>query len=167
MNQLDSDPRLAWVLENCLGSVLDAGCGTGEIALEIAKSGFDVIAMDSNQISILQAQSDLQKVRAQISNRMVFMNCSIEECPLPEGSFDTVFAGDVFVDKDSMYILTYRLIQLLKIGGTLLVTVPFESFPSDDLIFIQEELASVYPSTRVGVLKDGQGWYTLSLKKIK
>ncbi len=106
VSRLDLPPR---------ARILDMATGTGAIALDLQRSGRDIVAADVTRPMLMQAQR-----RAGGSGRRIqFVECTAEAPPFAEESFDAV----VFA-----YLLRYvgdvsgalrRLASLLKPGGTM------------------------------------------------
>jgi SAM-dependent methyltransferase len=81
----EPQPALAEVVDAgwCTGSVLDAGCGTGELALAVAARGHEVLGVDFVPAAIERAQ---QKA-AERGLSATFRTADVTSL---EGSFDTV-----------------------------------------------------------------------------
>ncbi len=73
------------------GYVLDVGCGTGRISLELAEMGYNVVGIDISPIYI-DIASERAKSRG-LSNRVTFILCdarSIDQCDFGSTRFDAV-----------------------------------------------------------------------------
>jgi len=70
--------------------VLDAGCGTGRVAIELARRGYDTVGIDVEPSMLDAARAkapDLEWILGDLSS-----------APLPEGDFDLVVAaGNVMI----------------------------------------------------------------------
>jgi 2-heptyl-1-hydroxyquinolin-4(1H)-one methyltransferase len=77
----EPQPALAEVLDWCVGEVLDAGCGTGELALAVAAAGHRVLGVDSAPSAVEMATRKAGDLTA------TFRAADIT---LLEGTFDTV-----------------------------------------------------------------------------
>lgn len=101
-------------------SVLDAGCGTGRVAIELARRGVEVVGVDLDR-SMLQRAADkapnIEWYQADLS-RLVLRN--------DDGSprlFDVVLtAGNVmiFLDPGTEALTVRRLVRLVRPGGLLI-----------------------------------------------
>ncbi|MDE1976114.1 MAG: class I SAM-dependent methyltransferase [Elusimicrobia bacterium] len=72
-------------------SVLDAGCGTGTLAIAAKKSlgpGGRVCGVDASREMIARAESKARKAGVEIG----FKNSPVELLPFPDGQFDVVFS---------------------------------------------------------------------------
>ncbi|PZM65941.1 class I SAM-dependent methyltransferase [Paenibacillus dendritiformis] len=68
-------------------SVLDVGCGTGDITARIRESGAHVVGIDKSEAMIAQARSKYPELRFMVADA---------ECPLPDTlaeAFDAVFSN--------------------------------------------------------------------------
>ncbi|MEM1920174.1 MAG: methyltransferase domain-containing protein [Ignisphaera sp.] len=73
------------------GYVLDVGCGTGRIALELAEIGYNVVGIDISPIYI-DIASERAKSRG-LNNRVTFILCDarfIDQCNFDSMRFDAV-----------------------------------------------------------------------------
>jgi 2-polyprenyl-3-methyl-5-hydroxy-6-metoxy-1,4-benzoquinol methylase len=105
-------------------SVLDAGCGTGRVGIELARRGFDVVGLDADpgMLSAARAKApDLEWVEGDLST---FELPAVEPEPEPDGRrrFDTiVMAGNVmiFVVRGTEGAILQRLAAHTRPGGAL------------------------------------------------
>jgi trans-aconitate 2-methyltransferase len=97
-------------------SVIDLGCGTGEITEELVHRlpGSSVVGIDSSKEMLLRA-----KVRERPGLR--FKLCSIDRI---EGEWDLIFSNSALHWMDNHNDLVTKLFSRLKIGGQLVVQVP-------------------------------------------
>jgi SAM-dependent methyltransferase len=116
-------------------SVLDAGCGTGRVAIELARRGLDVVGVDADPGMLAAARAkapDLEWVVADLS-----------VLDLPERRFDAaVMAGNVmiFVVPGTEGAVLERLAAHLRPGG--LVVAGFQLVPGGLNLDRYDELAA-------------------------
>ncbi|BBY20369.1 class I SAM-dependent methyltransferase [Mycobacterium stomatepiae] len=108
--------------------VIDVGCGAGRHAFEAYRRGADVIAFDRDEAelesvdTILRAMAENGEVPASASAEVVVGDAL--KLPYPDETFDCVIASEILehVTQDDAAIA--ELIRVLKVGGTLAVSVP-------------------------------------------
>ncbi|WP_436777642.1 GNAT family N-acetyltransferase [Yinghuangia sp. YIM S09857] len=100
--------------------VLDAGCGPGRSALLLADElGAHVTAVDVHQpfLDHLAAEA----ARRGLGDRVVAVNCSMDQLPVPDHSFDVIWAeGSVYTIGFDAALRAWR--RLLAPGGVVAVT---------------------------------------------
>ena len=100
------------------GSVLDAGCGTGRVAIELARRGFDVVGVDLDVRLLDGARSkapELPWVLADLASSGL-------SSALGRSSFDTIVAAGnvmIFLEPGSEGVVIGNLARLLVSGGGL------------------------------------------------
>jgi SAM-dependent methyltransferase len=122
-------------------SVLDAGCGTGRVAIELARRGLEVVGVDADpgMLSAARAKApELEWIAADLSDF---------ELPHPDGpgprQFDAaVMAGNVmiFVVPGTEGAVLERLAAHLRPGG--LVVAGFQIVPDRPTVEHYDELAA-------------------------
>lgn len=108
--------------------VIDVGCGAGRHAFEAYRRGADVIAFDRDEAelksveTILHAMGENGEAPAAASAEVVVGDAL--NLPYPDETFDCVIASEILehVTQDDAAIA--ELIRVLKVGGTLAVSVP-------------------------------------------
>ena len=108
--------------------VIDVGCGAGRHAFEAYRRGADVVAFDQDEAelrsveTILQAMAENGEAPATASAKVVVGDAL--SLPYADGTFDCVIASEILehVPQDDAAIA--ELIRVLKVGGTLAVSVP-------------------------------------------
>lgn len=108
--------------------VIDVGCGAGRHAFEAYRRGADVIAFDRDEAelksvdTILRAMAENGEVPASASAEVVVGDAL--KLPYPDETFDCVIASEILehVTQDDAAIA--ELIRVLKVGGTLAISVP-------------------------------------------
>jgi SAM-dependent methyltransferase len=134
-------------------SVLDAGCGTGRVAIEMARRGFDVVGLDADPSMLSAARDkapDIEWVLGDLSDFDLFEadGRSAEgprggEGPPPRRRFDAaVMAGNVmiFVVPGTEGAVLERLAVHLRPGG--LVVAGFQLIPGRLSLDRYDELAA-------------------------
>lgn len=116
--------------------ILDVGCGTGLNAMQLSKRGHEVVGIDVSSIAI-------EKFRAQ---GLVGEVVNIEQgpLPLPPASFDMVYASEVIEHCVDTLGFLRKLRDVLKPGGTLLLSTPNSAFWAYRLLGVLGRAASEY-----------------------
>ncbi len=101
--------------------VLDYGCATGTISIEIAKIVKEAHGIDlsSKMIDIARRKADEQKI--QNTN---FMHATIFDERLQQGSFDLILALSILHLLENSAQVMNRINQLLKPGGIFISSTP-------------------------------------------
>lgn len=105
------------------GLVLDVGCGKGQRALEFAKKGNKVIAVDKDEKAILDLSDAHENLTA--------LHFDIKEMTIDRDKYDLILANNLLPflgDKDTVRTVLTRLWYGLKKGGFL----EFTLFGKDD-----------------------------------
>jgi SAM-dependent methyltransferase len=101
--------------------ILDAGCGTGHLTLDLLKENYDVTPIDYSDELVCYAQ---KKIKDANYNTKVF-SCDIvlikNKNFLP---FDSIICLDVIEHIDKDKIVLNNFCELLKNEGTLIISVP-------------------------------------------
>lgn len=95
--------------------VLDAGCGTGRVAIELARHGIDTVGVDVDPAMLEVARS--------LAPELDWRQGDLATAELPAESFDlVVLAGNVmiFLEPDTEASVLARLSSTLVVGGRLL-----------------------------------------------
>jgi SAM-dependent methyltransferase len=108
--------------------VIDVGCGAGRHAFEAYRRGADVVAFDRAESelrsvdTILRAMAEVGEVPATASAKVVVGDAL--SLPYADETFDCVIASEILehIPQDDAAIA--ELIRVLKVGGTLVVSVP-------------------------------------------
>lgn len=102
-------------------SVLDAGCGTGRVAIELAERGMAVVGIDSDEAMLAEARAKAPRLRWVPGDLAGLAESDPGDTTLP-GSVDLVLlAGNVmlFVEPGSEGRVLAGLARLLRPGGLL------------------------------------------------
>jgi glycosyltransferase involved in cell wall biosynthesis/SAM-dependent methyltransferase len=101
-------------------SILDLGCGTGEIAAAIDQMGYQVTACDFAEEMIAVARSNYSGTAV----NWVRLEPDWQALPFADGSFDAIVASSVFEYLDDVPRVAADLSRVLRPDGVLLLTVP-------------------------------------------
>lgn len=106
--------------------ILDAGAGYGIYALTLAERGYSVDAID-----LEKGRADALKARKkewrELDERIRVYTGSITELPFPDDSYDLIICSDVIEHIKSDVKAVSELARALAPGGTLIITVPYNS----------------------------------------
>ncbi len=108
--------------------VIDIGCGAGRHSFEAYRRGADVVAFDQNASDIgdvntmFRGMADAGEVPA--SARAEAVVGDARALPYPDRTFDCVIASEILEHIPADDAVIAELIRVLKVGGTLAVTVP-------------------------------------------
>jgi 2-polyprenyl-3-methyl-5-hydroxy-6-metoxy-1,4-benzoquinol methylase len=99
-------------------TILNAGCGSGELSFRLAAAGHRVLGIDPASEYIELAEKDGRR-----TDRCTFQVASIEAFE-PRETFDCVVATDVIEHIADDRAAFNRLVDLVRPGGPVILTVP-------------------------------------------
>lgn len=108
--------------------VIDVGCGAGRHSFEAYRRGADVVAFDQdaaaldNVATLLRAMGEASEAPASAKAEAVLGDALA--LPYPDRTFDCVIASEILEHVPADDTLIDELIRVLKVAGTLVVTVP-------------------------------------------
>ncbi len=105
-----------------VSSVLDLGCGKGDIAKALARSGFDVMGCDADAEGI--------RIAAESSPQIQFSHLGVYDDPaaLGQRDLDAVVSTEVIEHLYTPRALPRFANQVLKEGGWLIITTPYHGY---------------------------------------
>jgi SAM-dependent methyltransferase len=148
--------------ERATGPILDLGCGTGRVALDLAERGHDVTGLDSEPAFTgalaARARERGLRVRAETADARAF--------ELAGRTFELAIApmqvAQLLGGRDGRARMLACVSRHLHPGGLLAIALadPFEAIPADEdpappLPDVREEDGWVYSSTPVDVRQEG------------
>jgi SAM-dependent methyltransferase len=113
--------RVLAELPRSQASVLDLGCGDGEITLRLAEAGHRVTAVDPSAAMLATAAERLGAARPGIAARVSLLKADIAGLPDGLGEFDAVCCHGVLMYLDDSAGAISRLAGLVAPGGLLSV----------------------------------------------
>ncbi len=144
-------PAAAFALRSTEGRrrVLDVGCGYGTVALELARAGHEVTALDASDEMCAVARRTLAGVEAAV------VHASFGSDELHEGSFDAIRFGRSLHHMADVGAAAERAALLLAPGGVVVV----DEFCAERIDRATASwLASISASlTKAGVMPSGAG----------
>ncbi len=97
--------------------VLDLCCGTGDLALALAREGVVVVGLDFSQAMLELAQSKVQRLHSKVE----FVQGDAQSVPFADNSFDVVTVGYGLRNLSSWEAGLVEMSRVAKPGGRLLV----------------------------------------------
>ena len=102
--------------------VLDAGCGTGNYALAVARAGFHVLGIDFAAGMLSKART---KVTGEVAQRISFRQADLTRpLEIPETRFDHILSISVLQTVADPQFTLGELRRVLKPGGSLVLSLP-------------------------------------------
>jgi len=100
---------------------LDVCCGTGDIALAIARSGAEVTGLDFSQAMLDIAENRRLKNTQSASTHPKFIQGDAQQLPFPENTFEAVTVGYGLRNLASWETGLREMLRVAKPGGRLVV----------------------------------------------
>jgi 2-polyprenyl-3-methyl-5-hydroxy-6-metoxy-1,4-benzoquinol methylase len=101
--------------------ILNVGCGSGELSLQLAAKGHDVVGIDLEPAHIELAHINAAQLGAPLNCR--FIAAAIEDFHSDE-LFDCIVSTDVLEHIEDDHAAFARMMDLLQPGGLVLIAVP-------------------------------------------
>jgi demethylmenaquinone methyltransferase/2-methoxy-6-polyprenyl-1,4-benzoquinol methylase len=99
---------------------LDVCCGTGDIALRLARSGAEVVGLDFNEAMLAVARGKIRNPKSEIRN-LRFIHGDAQRLPFPDAEFDIVAVGYGLRNLANWETGLREMMRVAKPGGRLLV----------------------------------------------
>jgi demethylmenaquinone methyltransferase / 2-methoxy-6-polyprenyl-1,4-benzoquinol methylase len=99
---------------------LDLCCGTGDIALALARQGADVTGLDFSEKMLEVARTRLQNSKSKAKN-LKFIQGDAGQIPFPDNSFDAVTMGYGLRNLSSWETGLREMVRVAKRGGRIVV----------------------------------------------
>lgn len=104
--------------------IIDIGCGTGYQAIQLARQGFSVTGIDPSS-DMLSMSKAYQKNQKEYLQPVAFKEMEIEEAASSyQHAFATALCLDVLEHIEDDRAAYHHIIQTVKPGGTIIVSVP-------------------------------------------
>ena len=148
---------LQWIAQLHLGSaahLLEVGCGAGFATAALAKQGYCVDAVDSVPTMLDITSKRLGETGA--AERVRIVHADVRRLPMPNDSFDLVFALGVLPWLDDPLAAVREMARVTRPGGYVLVT-------ADNSIHLEEILDPV----RLPILKPVRRYVASALRRAK
>jgi ubiquinone/menaquinone biosynthesis C-methylase UbiE/uncharacterized protein YbaR (Trm112 family) len=101
-------------------TLLDGGCGNGELTRAVAEYGLEIVAMDFSR-SVERARKRLVEKSPHVAHKVHYLQGNILELPLLSRSFDMVHTSGVLHHTPSTYRAFRSISRAVKPGGKLYV----------------------------------------------
>lgn len=115
--------------------ILDVGCGTGSLMMQLVLRGYQVYGIDMSEDSVKRTNEHLRLLVPK--NEFVVKKGSAEQINYPDGYFDAVIAAEVLEHLEKDYLAVREFYRLLKPNGICIITVPTNMYLWD----ISDEMA--------------------------
>jgi ubiquinone/menaquinone biosynthesis C-methylase UbiE len=132
-------------------SVLDAGCGPGNLVPELARRGWRVCALDASPNMLRLARSN-----ASSFGNVTYQAGNIEALPFADASFDVICSAGVIEYLHTCDRALSEMHRVLRPGGTLILPTTNVLAPAHWLRPVLEPIAKVPVVARMFGLKPGR-----------
>ncbi|MFC2067700.1 glycosyltransferase [Chloroflexota bacterium] len=102
--------------------VLEIGCGNGDLSIEMAKEGFDVVGVDISEAGIKQASEKAKN--EDLDSRANFLVMDETSLDFPDNSFNSILIAEILEHVRSSRELIEEAIRVVWNGGRVVVSMP-------------------------------------------
>lgn len=136
------------------GRCLDAGVGTGSVALPLARAGVPLVGID-----LSRAMLDALRAKAGGAMSLPLVRGDLVRLPFRDGAFGAALAANVFHLIAAWRGAVAELVRIVRPGGLLIVNLgsgrPDDEASASVLAYFHETLGGVYPpGGEAGGLRD-------------
>jgi len=119
--------RFKWIARNIQNQskVLDAGCGTGLLSLELEDKGCEIHGIDVSKVAIEKAKKHVPDGK--------FVQGFLEKLPYGDKEFDAVCCSQTLEHLRDPALVLKEMYRVLRDGGLMLVTMPIQNLLADRL----------------------------------
>lgn len=111
---------LSWLKRQKIKTILNAGCGSGELSFILASRGYEITGFDLDRDYIDLANKNAQRMKVKSCS---FLVSGIENYK-PPIKYDCVIATDVLEHIEEDKYAFEKLVSFTKPGGSVIITVP-------------------------------------------
>lgn len=104
--------------------IIDNATGSGYMAIELAKKGYNVIAMDLTFAELLKLKSAIEKLKLQ--NKILLVCASSEDLPIKSHTSDGMVANAILEHLPNEKQAIHDMSRVLKKNATLMIAVPIQ-----------------------------------------
>ena len=131
---------LSWLPEDLRGlRLLDAGCGTGALALQAAQRGAEVIAIDLSPTLVKLAAERMAQEHPQLAGSVTFLSGDMLSADL--GTFDHVVCMDSLIHYDGEQIVQ----ALASLAPRVRRSMAFTFAPRTPLLALMHSVGRLFP----------------------
>lgn len=108
------------------GEVLDIGCGTGDLAVKLARRGYDVTGIDRSKVAIERAQERSEAAKTSEKTHFGVLNLEDpgEAAELDDSKYQIIFCKDTLAYVDNKANLLSWVKDHLAEGGRFVLMTP-------------------------------------------
>lgn len=118
--------RVHWICKNAVGcQVLDIGCSQGISSILLARSGFDVTAIDIESSAIEYAARELEQEEKEVMDKVKLIHANALTYDFGREKFDTVIAAEIIEHLVRQDLLYEKIFDVLRVHGRVIITTPF------------------------------------------
>ena len=113
--------RIVEIVQPAPGATfLDAGCGTGDKSIALAKLGYRVTGIDISNDVLQKAKSRIMKEA--LTNRVKVRSGDISSIPCADGQYDHILCWGVLMHNQDVESVVCELARVVKPQGTVIVS---------------------------------------------
>ncbi|MFT0521161.1 glycosyltransferase [Pseudomonas faucium] len=122
----ETQARIHWICAQVKGRrVLDVGCSQGIVPLLLAREGCQVTGVDTSPQAIDEAKGYMAAEPAHVQQNVTYVNADFLSLDIVDVEPDSIVISEVLEHLVRPELFVEKASDLLKVGGRLVITVPF------------------------------------------